>query len=393
MGETNRHQERPEVSIVIPCLNEAETLGGCIQKAHEVIDTHNLSAEIVVADNGSHDGSPEIARDLGARLVHAPVKGYGAALMAGIEAARGTYVVMADADGSYDFGAILPFIEKLRQGYSLVMGCRFPRGHGTIMPEAMPWSHRWLGNPILTGVGRLFFRSPVSDFNCGLRAFRRDTITALDLRTTGMEFASEMVIKATLKGVPIAEIPITLYKDGRTRPPHLRRWRDGWRHLRFMLLYSPSWLFLIPGCVFFFLGAASGGVLLSGPVQIWGIGFDTNTLLVSAMVMLLGFKLIAFAVFAKVFAISEGLLPEDPSLSKVFRFVTLEVGILIGLLCMLAGFGLLGGGVLYWRRHDFGPLSYPDSLRLVIPGVTALTLGVEIIFSSFFMSMLGLRRR
>lgn len=385
--------EGPEVSIVMPCLNEAETLAACIRTAQEAIDRHNLRAEIVVADNGSHDGSPEIARDLGARLVHAPVKGYGAALMAGIEAAKGTYVVMGDADGSYDFGAMLPFIEKLREGYDLVMGCRLPRGQGTIMPEAMPWSHRWLGNPALSGIGRLFFGSPVSDFNCGLRAFRRDSIAALDLRTTGMEFASEMVIKATLKGMPIAEVPITLYKDGRTRPPHLRRWRDGWRHLRFMLLYSPSWLFLAPGCLFFLLGAVSGGVLLSGPVQIGGIGFDTNTLLVSAMAMLLGFNLIAFAAFAKVFAISEGLLPEEPRLSKLFRYVTLEVGIVIGLLCMLAGLALLGGGVLYWGRHGFGPLSYPDSLRLVIPAVTALTLGAEIIFSSFFMSMLGLRRK
>jgi hypothetical protein len=261
------------------------------------------------------------------------------------------------------------------------------------MPGAMPRSHLWLGNPVLSGIGRLFFGSSVSDFNCGLRAFRRDRIQALDLRTTGMEFASEMVIKATLNGMLIAETPITLYKDGRTRPPHLRRWRDGWRHLRFMLLYSPSWLFLAPGCLFFLLGAVSGGILLSGPLRIAGVGFDTNTLLVSAMAMLLGFNLIAFSAFAKVFAISEGLLPEDPRLGKLFRYVTLEVGIVIGLACMLSGLALLGGGVLYWRRHAFGPLSYPDSLRLVIPGVTALTLGVEIIFSSFFMSMLGLRRK
>ncbi len=386
-------EQTPEVSIVMPCLNEAETLGDCIRKAQEAIRKHDLQAEIVVADNGSHDGSPEIARTLGARVVHAPVTGYGAALMTGIEAARGAYIVMADADGSYDLGAIFPFVEKLREGYDLAMGCRFPRGRGRIMPDAMPWSHRWLGNPFLSGIGRLFFRSPVSDFHCGLRAFRRGSIAALELRTTGMEFASEMVIKATLKGMRIAQLPITLYKDARTRPSHLRRWRDGWRHLRFMLLYSPYWLFFIPGCALFLLGAASGGVLLAGPVQVGGIGFDTNTLLVSAMGMLVGFNLIAFGMFAKVFAISEGLLPEDPRLGKIFQFITLEAGILVGVFCIVAGFGLLGWGLLYWQRHDFGPMSYPDSLRLVIPGVAALTLGVEIIFSSFFISILGLRRR
>lgn len=304
----------PEVSIVIPCLNEAETLGDCIQKAQEAIQEHDLQAEIVVADNGSRVGSPEIVRALGARVVHAQGKGYGAALMAGIEAARGGYIVMADADGSYDLAAIFPFVEKLRDGYDLVMGCRFPRSRGRIMSGAMPWSHRWIGNPVLSGLGRMFFRSRVLDFHCGLRAFRRDMIAALDLRTTGMEFASEMVIKATLKGMRIAEIPITLYQDLRTRPPHLRRWRDGWRHLRFMPLYSASWLFLNLGFVFFLLGATSGSVLLVGPVQIMGIGFDTNTLLVSTMVILVGFKLMVFAFFTRVFAAA--MIPVQESMVR-----------------------------------------------------------------------------
>ena len=386
-------EENPEVSIVMPCLNEAETVGRCIRKAQEAIRRHGLRAEVVVADNGSQDGSPEIASRLGARVVQVPVRGYGGALMAGIQAAKGAYVVMGDADDTYDFGAIFPFVEKLRDGYDLVMGCRLPMGGGTILPGAMPWSHRWLGNPVLSGMSRLFFHCPVSDSYCGLRAFRRDIIPSLGLRTLGMEFAMEMVVKATFKGWRITEVPITLSKGGRTRPPHLQTWRDGWRSLRFMLLYSPRWLFLVPGGVLFLVGALIGSILLAGPVTIGRVGFDTNTLLVAAMAVLVGFKLIVFALLAKVFAISEGLLPEDPRLGRVFRVLTLEIGIATGFLCALAGSGLLLWGVVYWQRHGFGPLSYPRSLRLVIPGVTALTLGVEIIFSSFFMSILGVRRK
>lgn len=261
------------------------------------------------------------------------------------------------------------------------------------MPGAMPRSHRWLGTPVLSALGRLFFRSPVVDFNCGMRAFRRNVIPGLDLRTTGMEFASEMIIKATLKGLRIGEIPITLYRDARNRPPHLRTWRDGWRHLRFMLLYSPFWLFFVPGAALFLIGTVLGGRLLLGPIEVRGVGFDTNTLLVLAAGLLIGFKLIAFALFTKIFGISEGLLPVDERLSRFFRMVTLEAGIFIGLLFVLIGLGLLVWGLVYWERHGFGPLSYPDSLRLVVPGVTSLALGIEVIFSSFFMSVLGLRRK
>ena len=382
-----------EVSIVMPCLNESETLKSCIRKAQQSIRQHNLKAEIIIADNGSTDGSREIAQQCGARVVPVQAKGYGSALAGGIEAAKGRYIIMGDADDSYDFSNIFPFVEKLRQGYDLVMGCRLPSGGGTIMPAAMPWKHRRIGNPVLTGIGRLFFRSPTLDFHCGLRAFRKEACQKLDMRTTGMEFASEMVIKATLKKLRITQIPITLYKDGRSRPPHLRSWRDGWRHLRFMLMYSPKWLFLFPGTIAFLVGAFFFVLLLHGPLRVGTAFFDTNTLLVSGMVILLGFQLISFAMFAKIFAISEGLLQEDPRLNRLFSIITLEVGILIGAILTLSGLGLLIGAVVYWAKQGFGELSYPNSLRLVIPAVTSFILGIQIIFSSFFMSILGLKRK
>lgn len=382
-----------EVSIVMPCLNEEETLKTCIRKAQQSIRQHKLKAEIIIADNGSTDRSREIAQENGARVIPVEVKGYGSALRGGIEAAKGKYIIMGDADDSYDFSNIFPFIEKLRQGYDLVMGCRLPWAGGTIMPGAMPWKHRWIGNPILTGIGRIFFRCPVSDFHCGLRAFRKDAYQKLDMRTTGMEFASEMVIKAGVKKMRITQIPITLYKDGRSRPPHLRSWRDGWRHLRFMLMYSPRWLFLIPGMILFLVGAVFFVLLLPGPLKFGSTFFDTNTLLVSSMSILLGFQLISFAMFTKVFAISEGLLPEDPRLNRLFSIITLEIGILIGLIFSLSGLGLLIGALVYWGKHGFAEISHAKSLRLVIPAVTSLILGVQIIFSSFFMSILGLKRK
>ena len=393
LAATGKETSELEVSIVMPCLNEAETLQRCINKAQQSIRRHNLKAEIIVADNGSTDGSMEIAQASGARVVPVGTKGYGAALAGGIEAARGRYIIMGDADDSYDFSNIFPFIERLREGRDLVMGCRLPAGGGTVESGAMPWKHRWIGNPVLTGIGRLFFRSPISDFHCGLRAFRKDSYQKLDMRTTGMEFASEMVIKATLRKMRVTQIPITLYKDGRSHPPHLRSWRDGWRHLRFMLMYSPRWLFLFPGIIGFLVAAFFFALLLRGPLRLGIAFFDTNTLLVSSMAIILSFQLISFAMFTKIFAISEGLLPEDPRLSRLFSVITLEVGILIGLVLAASGLGLLIGAFLYWAKLGFGELSYPDSLRLVIPAVTALTLGVQIIFSSFFMSILGLKTR
>ena len=382
-----------EVSFVMPCLNEAETLPRCIDKARRAIERHGLRAEIIVADNGSTDGSPRIAEEHGARLVHVPERGYGAALMGGIQAARGELVVMGDADDSYDWSEIYPFVERLRAEDDFVFGCRLPGGGGTILPGAMPWQNRWIGNPALTAIGRLFFGAPVSDFHCGLRAFRKSAFEALNLKTTGMEFASEMIVKATLQGHRISEVPITLYPHGRSRPPHLRRWRDGWRHLRFMLLFCPRWLFLMPGIALCLVGGVAGGWLIFQPIYIAGAKLTANTQLACSMAVLAGFQLITFAAFTKVFAIAEGLLPEDPRLTRLTEHHRmLEFGLLAGCLLIVTGLGLFGLGFIHWRRLSFGELPISEGLRYVIPAVTLITLGVQIIFSSFFLSVLGLRR-
>lgn len=388
-----RQPEAPELSIVLPCLNEARTLGRCIAKAQEAIARHHLNAEIIVADNGSSDGSDDIARRLGARLVRVKRKGYGAALMAGINAARGELVLIGDADDSYDFSAIYPFVERLREGWDLAMGCRLPSGGGSIAPGAMPWKHRWLGNPALSGLGRLFFRSPVTDFHCGMRGFRREAYQTLGLRTTGMEFASEMVVKATLQGLRITEIPITLHPDGRGRRPHLRSWRDGWRHLRFMLLYSPAWLFLIPGGAMVLAGAAVSAILLTGGLCIGRVGFDTSTLLVAAMTLILGYQVIIFGLASKTFAVSEGLRPPDPRLDRLYRIVNLEMGIFAGLALVCGGLSALVAALLYWQRHGFGGIDYSVSQRMIIPGVTAIVVGLQTVFSSFLLSVFGLARK
>jgi len=379
-----------ELTILMPCLNEAETLAACIHKAHLGCQKMDQTYEILIADNGSTDGSPDIARSSGARVVAVPLRGYGAALHAGIEAARGRFVVMADADDSYDFSEIAPFVEKLQAGYTLVMGSRF---RGEIKPGAMPFLHRWLGNPILTGIGNLFFRNKLSDYHCGLRGFDKQAILNLNLRTTGMEFASEMVIKAGLAGLKITEIPIVLWPDGRSRPPHLRTWRDGWRHLRFMLLYSPRWLFLYPGFLLMFMGGLVGLWLLPGPRTVGQVTFDVHTLLYAALAILVGFQSVTFAVFTKIFAVVEGLLPEDPLLTKMFDYIVLEVGLAIGFILILIG---LAGSIYAftaWRMLSFGPLELTNTLRLIIPAVVSLTLGCQIVLSSFFLSVLGLHRR
>lgn len=379
-----------ELSVVMPCLNEAETLGTCIEKAQRALRELNIASEIIVADNGSTDGSLAIAARMGARVVHVEARGYGNALMGGIAASRGTYIIIGDADDSYDFTSLAPFVEKLREGYDLVMGNRF---QGGIMPGAMPPLNRYLGNPALTGIGRLLFRSPCSDFHCGLRGLSRAAATALDLRTTGMEFASEMVVKATLRKMRITEVPTPLSPDGRLRPPHLRRWSDGWRHVRFMLLYSPRWLFLYPGMALMLLGLIAGLWLLPGKRVIGGVGLDVHTLSYAAMAIVIGFQAIAFAVCTKVFAISEGLLPEDPRLTRLFRYITLESGLVVGAALLFVGLA----GSLYavgaWGARSFGGLDPKTTLRIVIPAVTALTLGCQIILSSFFLSVLGLKRR
>jgi glycosyltransferase involved in cell wall biosynthesis len=319
-------------------------------------------------------------------------KGYGNALRGGIAAAKGKYILMGDADDSYDFSEADRFVKKFQEGYDLVMGCRLPVGGGTILPGAMPWKNRWLGNPVLSFIGRLFFKCPAHDFHAGLRAFTKDALEQMELQTTGMEFASEMVIKATLKKFRIAEVPITLHKDGRSRPPHLKPWRDGWRHLRFMLLYSPRWLFLMPGFFLFLLGAVFATRLALGDFQVGGILFNVGTLSVASMTLSIGFQLVAFAFFVKVFAIAEGLLPDDPKLTRVFKVFTLEKGILLGLAVLLAGLALLARSGWIWHQASYGLLpDMGDNLRRLIPAVTLIVLGIQMIFSSFFMSVLGLK--
>jgi glycosyltransferase involved in cell wall biosynthesis len=374
----------------MPCLNEAETLATCIGKAQHFLREHQVNGEVVVADNGSTDGSQEIAREAGARVVPVTTRGYGSALSAGIQTARGKYVIMGDADDSYDFGALLPFLEKLRQGHALVMGNRF---RGGIESGAMPKLHRYLGNPVLTSIGRLFFKSGAGDFHCGLRAFDREAILGLDLRTTGMEFASEMVVKATLHKLSIAEVPTRLSRDGRSRPPHLRSWRDGWRHLRFLMLYSPRWLFLFPGIFLLLVGGTLMAWLIVGPHVIGGVMLDVHTLVYAALATALGYQSIIFALFTKVFAISESLLPADPRLTRLFDYVTLESGLVTGLLMIAAGVAISIYAVVSWRAHFFGALNPSQTLRLVIPAALLIQLGVQTALSSFFLSVLGLRRR
>ncbi|MBK5187431.1 MAG: glycosyltransferase family 2 protein [Gemmatimonadaceae bacterium] len=383
----------PELSVVMPCLNEADTIATCIEKAQRAIGANGISAEIVIADNGSTDGSQEIARKLGARVIAVDQRGYGAALMGGINAARGTYVMMGDADDSYDWAEIPRFLAKLREGFELVQGCRLETGGGTVKPGAMPFLHRWWGNPMFTALARWWFRTPIHDIHCGMRAFRRDMWLTLDQRCTGMEFASEMVIKASLFQAKTAEIPITLSPDGRTaHPPHLKTFRDGWRHLRFFLLFSPRWLFLMPGLALILAGTV-GYALAMPRLSIGKMTFDVHTLLFASLAIICGYQSIAFALMTKVFAIMEGLLPEDPRLNRFFALVNLESGLSVGALAMVVGLGLLGAAVHQWSSVDFGALNYEHTMRWVIPGVMLTALGFQTILSSFFASLMGMRRR
>jgi hypothetical protein len=375
----------------MPCLNEAETVAQCVAEAHGALERAGLDGEVVVADNGSTDGSQALAEGAGARVVPVAAPGYGAALAGGIAAARGRYVVMGDADLSYDFGAVPDFVKALDAGAELVMGSRFK---GVIEKGAMPPLHRWLGNPVLTGLGRLFFRTDVSDFHCGLRGFRREALLGLDLRTTGMEYASEMVVKAVLFGLQIAEIPVRLRPDGRSRPPHLRTWRDGWRHLRFLLLYSPRWLFLLPGLALALFGAVLMLWLLPGPSTAFGATWDVHSILGGAAMVLVGAQAIFFGVCAKIFGITEGLLPQDALLEKLFdRWITLEAGLAASGAALLAGAGLVGHVVSAWSAAGFHGLAYAETMRWMIPGVLFLVLGAEGVFASFLLSLLGVRRR
>jgi glycosyltransferase involved in cell wall biosynthesis len=389
-SRTVQQSGSPEVSVVLPCLNEAKTLAACIEQIQTTFREYRITGEVIVADNGSNDGSPAIAERMGARVVHVSSRGYGSALMGGISAAAGRFVIMGDADCSYNFGDIPRLLEKLRAGNDLVMGNRF---RGGIRPGAMRALHKYVGNPILTGIGRLFFKAPCGDFHCGLRGFSKEAYQRMGLRTTGMEFASEMVVKAALFKMRIDEVPTTLSPDGRDRAPHLRSWHDGWRHLRFLLLYSPRWLFLYPGLVMMILGVLGSLLLLPGPRAIGSVRFDINTLLYAAMAVLLGFQSVAFALFSKVFAISEQLLPEDPSLNRMFRYITLEIGLAAGSILVLIGLGATFLAVSSWSATHFGLLDPEHALRLVIPAVLSLTLGFEVILASFFLSLLGMKRK
>ncbi|MDQ6927914.1 MAG: glycosyltransferase family 2 protein [Actinomycetota bacterium] len=379
-----------ELSIVMPSLDEAETIAFCISEARGFLDRSGVSGEIIVADNGSTDGSREIATRCGARLVEVAERGYGAALQAGIAAARGRYVVMGDADASYDFAHLDPFLERLREGDELVMGNRFLGG---IDPGAMPKLHKYFGNPALSFLGRLFYRTHVGDSQCGLRAFKKSSIDKLDLRTTGMEFASEMVVKAAMSELVISEVPTRLRPDGRSRSPHLRSWRDGWRHLRFLLLYSPRWLFLYPGCALILVGLAMMVWLLPGPRTIGRVVLDAQTLLFAGAAVVLGYQAVLFAVLGKVFGEIEGLMPASKRLDRALQWVTLETGLLAGAALALAGVVGAAIAVEHWSSQDFGSLDFSQSMRVVVPSLVALMVGVETVLASFFLSVLGIPRR
>jgi len=375
-----------ELTILMPCLNEAATVGRCVEKARGFLQRAAIDGEIVVADNGSTDDSPALAARAGARVITVRERGYGAALNAGIGAARGRYIIMGDADDSYDFGALEPFVEKLRAGHPLVMGNRFKGG---IRPGAMPPLHRYLGNPVLSFIGRLFFRARVGDFHCGLRGFDRAAVGSLDLRSSGMEFASELVVKAALAGWRIAEVPAALYPDGRGRPPHLRTWRDGWRHLRFLLLFSPRWLFLYPGAALLFTGSALTAALYFTPLRLAGAGLDIHSMLYASAAALLGMQLCLFALFARVSARNAGLLPQRPGLEKLLRVLTLERGLLAGLATALCGFVWSAAAFWQWREAGFAALDPRVVMRDTIPAAALMVAGMEIMLASFLLSLLN----
>ena len=377
-----------ELTVVMPCLNEAETVAKCVRKAIGFLASSGISGEVLVADNGSTDGSQALATEAGARVVPVKDKGYGNALMGGIVAARGKYIIMGDADDSYDFTNLMPFVDELRKGADLVMGNRF---QGGIAPGAMPPLHRYLGNPVLSFIGRLLFRSKIGDFHCGLRGFNRDSVMALNLQTTGMEFASELVVKASLYGQHVTEVPTTLAKDGRSRPPHLHTWRDGWRHLRFLLLFSPRWLFFLPGLALLIAGLVVGAIVVPHPFKWGSITFDVDTLVAASAAVVIGFQAVLFWLFTQVYAGSEGFLPKEPRVTRLLEKLSLERGLILGALIGLAGLAGLIFSVLYWHGQGFHKLNYEHSLRLMIPSVTALIVSCQVILGTFFLSILGIK--
>jgi len=384
--------ETIELSIVMPCLNEAETLAVCIDKAQDYLERSGVVGEVIIADNGSTDGSQDIARAHGARVIDVPARGYGSALMGGIDAARGQYVVMGDADDSYDFSKLDPFVERLRAGDELVMGNRFKGG---IAEGAMPPLHKYLGNPVLSWIGRVLFRSPIGDFHCGLRGFNRQSIINLHLQTTGMEFASEVVVKSTLGGLRVSEVPTTLDKDGRSRPPHLRSWRDGWRHLRFLLIFSPRWLFLIPGAVAFFLGLIGTLFISFGPIILGDIGFDVSSQVYLAALTVVGYQSVLFAILTKIYAQHEGFrIPRSRNFDRLERRISLESGALVGLALFLVGLAIGIWQFFAWAGEGFGSLDPSGTVRTAVLAALLMMLGAQTIMAGMFLGVLnvGLKR-
>lgn len=377
-----------ELSIVMPCLNEAETLEICIRKASHFLQTNNINGEIVIADNGSTDGSQNIALANNAIVIDVPKKGYGNALKAGFNAARGKYLIMGDADDSYDFSNLNPFLKKLREGNDLVIGNRFKGG---IEKGAMPFLHKYLGNPVLSFLGKLFFKIKINDFHCGLRGISKEAYQKINVKTTGMEFASEMIVNASLQNLKIIEVSTTLKKDGRTRKPHLKTWSDGWRHLRFLLLFSPKWLFLIPGLIMVFLGSILSLILIFKPIKIGSIVFDIHTLLFSSSLAIVGFQFVMFYGLTKVFGITQNLLPKSKRYDTIFKYIQLEKGLIVGFLLTLTGLILSFYGFNIWQNHNFKALKVQETMRIVIPAVSLIVVGIQVVLFSFFFSILDLK--
>lgn len=377
-----------ELTILMPCLNEAETLEICLKKAIFFLKRNKIKGEVLVADNGSTDGSKDITRKTGARLIEVPVKGYGSALISGITESRGKYIIMGDADDSYDFSDLMPFIKKLREGYDLVMGNRFKGG---IEKGAMPPLHRYLGNPVLSGIGRLFFKSSIGDFHCGLRGFSRQAMLSINLNTLGMEFASEMVVKSILHKLKMTEVPVILHKDGRSRPPHLRSWRDGWRHLKFLLMFSPNWLFLYPGLILIILGLAGTGVLSFTTIKINHVFLDVHTMLFSVLMVILGVQTVSFSIITHAYARIAKLYPVEDSIIEKLSSLSLEKGLIAGVVLIIFGFVLSAAGLIIWAEKGFGSLMPASMLRILLPAVLAMAIGLQILFTSFLLGVFRIR--
>lgn len=376
-----------ELTILMPCLNEAETLEICIKKAKKSLEENNINGEVLIADNGSTDGSQEIAKRNGARVVNVERRGYGSALIDGTKAALGKYCIMGDADDSYDFSNIMPFVEKLREGYDLVMGNRFKGG---IEKGAMPWSHKYIGTPVISFIGRLFYHSKIGDFNCGMRGYNRQAILNLGLKCTGMEYASEMIVQANLNNLKIVEIPTTLKKDGRSRPPHLKSFSDGWRHLKFLLLYSPKWLFLIPGLILVLIGLLGNIAFMFDNIHIGSVVLGVHSRLYLGAMVVVGLQMIVFALFAKVYAINSGMHPKEDKMGQVLKKITLEKVLVLGIIFTIVGIALTIYAMVIWKKKSWGELNPTDVMPITIPAVYLIIIGVQVAFTSFVIGVLNI---